>query len=193
MSRVEVSKPLVVPVLVSLKFELVTVEMSGPAEYWKHQQTVLVHYQSVTMPPHIAQKTDVVVEKKETIIDTASLQLNDLRKVIPAEAFEKSLFRSMYYLLFDYTMWLGSVQAIYMLNKSFVWLALPFWQQAMATIAYWLVAGFFMWCIFVVGHDCGHTNFSNYTLLNDIIGHITHGSLLVPYFPWQVSISLFDV
>ena len=42
-------------------------------------------------------------------------------------------------------------------------------------------------CIFVVGHDCGHGNFSESETLNDIIGHITHGSILVPYYPWQLS------
>lgn len=138
------------------------------------------------MPPHIAQKSDVVVETKEVIAENPALQLNDLRKAIPATAFEKSLFKSVYYMLFDYTMWLGSLYAIYMLNMSSVWQSMPFWQKAVTTVIYWSVAGFFMWCIFVVGHDCGHTNFSNYTLLNDIVGHITHGSLLVPYYPWQV-------
>ena len=42
-------------------------------------------------------------------------------------------------------------------------------------------------CIFVVGHDCGHGNFSESETLNDIIGHITHGSIMVPYYPWQLS------
>jgi len=44
-----------------------------------------------------------------------------------------------------------------------------------------------MWGIFVIGHDCGHSTFSDSEKLNDFIGHITHGSILVPYYPWQLS------
>lgn len=139
------------------------------------------------MPPQIVENGSNVVKKDDVPAENPALQLNELRKVIPKTAFEKSLFWSMYYLLFDYTMWLGSTYAIYTLNNTSLWQSMPYWQQVVASIVYWLIAGFFMWCIFVVGHDCGHTNFSNYALLNDIIGHITHGSILVPYYPWQVS------
>jgi acyl-lipid omega-3 desaturase len=49
------------------------------------------------------------------------------------------------------------------------------------------VLGFFLWCLFVVGHDCGHTTFSNSTLLNDVVGNLTHGFLIVPFYAWQHS------
>ncbi|KAI9021893.1 fatty acid desaturase [Hyaloraphidium curvatum] len=50
-----------------------------------------------------------------------------------------------------------------------------------------LVTGFFMWCLFVVGHDCGHSTFSPYPLLNSIIGNLSHGFLGVPFQPWANS------
>jgi omega-3 fatty acid desaturase (delta-15 desaturase) len=137
------------------------------------------------MPPCIAiDKDSVPSAASET---KNALQLAELRKAIPAEAFQKSFLWSTFYMFFDYSVWLGSLFCIYSLNNSQYWTVMPFWQRALVSVIYWLVCGFFMWCIFIVGHDCGHTNFSNYPIVNDILGHITHGSLLVPYFPWQLS------
>ena len=63
---------------------------------------------------------------------------------------------------------------------------MPFWQQTIASLVFWNIAGFFMWCIFITGHDCGHSTFSDSDILNDVIGHLTHGSILVPFYPWHV-------
>merc|ERR1719453_1534106 len=84
-------------------------------------------------------------------------------------------------------MWFGSAYALYYLNESGIMATLPQWQQYAAAIISWQISGFFMWGIFVVGHDCGHGTFSDNWLLNDIIGHICHGSIMVPYYPWQLS------
>eukprot|EP00882_Tetradesmus_deserticola_P030796 GHRQ01034752.1.p1 GENE.GHRQ01034752.1~~GHRQ01034752.1.p1 ORF type:complete len:158 (-),score=3.34 GHRQ01034752.1:29-502(-) len=52
---------------------------------------------------------------------------------------------------------------------------------------YWIAQGTMFWALFVVGHDCGHQSFSNNRHLNDLVGNISHASILVPYHGWRVS------
>lgn len=63
-------------------------------------------------------------------------------------------------------------------------LAIPFW------IFYACVQGTIGFGVFVLGHECGHGAFSDYQLLNDIVGYVLHSVLLVPYFSWQRSHSV---
>ena len=51
----------------------------------------------------------------------------------------------------------------------------------------YVLCGFFMWCVFVVGHDCGHGTFSDSEVLNIVCGLFTHCSLLVPFQAWARS------
>ena len=45
-----------------------------------------------------------------------------------------------------------------------------------------------MWCMFVVGHDCGHTTFSPSSAVNEIMGEVSHSVLLcTPFAPWRRS------
>jgi len=59
--------------------------------------------------------------------------------------------------------------------------------RAPAVVAYWAAQGTFFFALFVVGHDCGHGSFSAYPLLNDLVGTVTHGVLMVPYYQWKLS------
>ena len=68
-----------------------------------------------------------------------------------------------------------------------------YWTPAQG--AWWIIvcalqslAGFWMWCVFVIGHDCGHGTFSDSTFRNRLAGEITHsGLLLTPFYAWMLS------
>lgn len=117
----------------------------------------------------------------------SGLELAKLREVIPAKAFEKSLTKAFYYMFFDMTMWLALTFAMSEFCDTEMWTKIGLVGQLAVSLVYWNLTGFFLWCMFVVGHDCGHGTFSNSELLNDICGHILHGCLCVPFYPWQVS------
>lgn len=115
------------------------------------------------------------------------LKLDKIRASIPKEAFVKHVPTSLMYMAFDYAMWGASTYGLWHLHSTGIYDTLPVYQQYAATLLSWMVSGFFMWCMFVIGHDCGHGSFSTSTIANDIIGHIAHGTILVPYWPWRLS------
>lgn len=79
------------------------------------------------------------------------------------------------------------IAVTYCIFHSFQQLKPPMWLQPIAYLIYTFIQGFFWWCIFVVGHDCGHGSFSNNTSINAFMGHIFHGSIYVPFWPWALS------
>lgn len=103
--------------------------------------------------------------------------LSEIRAQIPQECFQKSLTRSLFYMVRD----MGCVMALQHVYPQYVAGNWPL------TIAWWNANGFMLWCLFVVGHDCGHTTFSNYPWINAICGHLCHAPLFVPFWPWAKS------
>lgn len=101
--------------------------------------------------------------------------IQDLRKAIPAQCFEPSIARSLYYFFLDIAI-IGGLYAIAAQLNS--WWFFPI---------FWLAQGTMFWALFVVGHDCGHGSFSRYKWLNNLIGHLSHIPILVPYHGWRIS------
>jgi len=107
--------------------------------------------------------------------DSLPFTLQDLKNAIPARCFSPSLFRSLAYLAWDICI----VVLLYALAASIKsWLFLP---------VFWVMQGTMFWALFVVGHDCGHGSFSRYKWLNNVIGHLCHTPILVPFHGWRIS------
>lgn len=104
--------------------------------------------------------------------------VDEFRKAIPAECFEKSLIRSIFYLILDFVIIAGLYMVVGIVENYFGIIGLLLW--------YW-VLGMFLFALFTVGHDCGHGTFSSYTWVNDLFGHVAHAPTMVPYWPWQKS------
>lgn len=108
--------------------------------------------------------------------------VGQLKKAIPPHCFERSVIRSFSYVVYD----LIIVSALlYLALYQIPSLPSPF--NYLAWPLYWICQGCVLTGIWVIAHECGHHAFSDYQLLDDIVGLVLHSSLLVPYFSWKYS------
>lgn len=139
----------------------------------------------VSAPPHIAPMVEER-EEEETGGETKEMgkfdpgspppfTIGEIRAAIPKHCWVKNPWLSMSYVLRDVVIVFGLAAAAVYFNSWFVW---PI---------YWAAQGTMFWALFVLGHDCGHGSFSNNRTLNNVVGHILHTSILVPYNGWRIS------
>ncbi|KAJ3189053.1 hypothetical protein HK101_008973 [Irineochytrium annulatum] len=120
----------------------------------------------------------VADDRDSTTPAASKLNLSNIRRSLPPHIFEKDLTRSLYYFIVDAVVLLACFRA-YSPDMS--------WP---AYILYFNITGLFMWCMFVIGHDAGHGTFSDDKRVNACVGHLAHGPLLVPFWPWARSHAL---
>jgi len=113
------------------------------------------------------------------------LSIGAIRTRIPSECFQKDTVKSLSYMLFDTQV----IALLYLIDSHipFTWDEPYVGSAIIWKLVWWNAVGLMMWCVFVVGHDCGHTTFSNNSVVNDICGHICHGFIGVPFWPWAWS------
>lgn len=107
----------------------------------------------------------------------------EIKRALPKHCFQSSISQSMYYAIKDFI----QVFLAFLVLSYLEGIVESFPLRILLVLLYWAVQGTFFFALFVLGHDCGHGSFSNYSLLNDVIGTITHGFLLVPYYQWKLS------
>ncbi|QPG95638.1 hypothetical protein C2857_001515 [Epichloe festucae Fl1] len=112
------------------------------------------------------------------------VSISELRKAIPDYCFQPSLARSFFYLARDLTYSTILLCALYYsLHTSLV---------RNSSALYYAVVGTYGFCqgivwtgLWVIAHDCGHSGFSTWSVVNDTVGFLLHSSLLAPYFSWK--------
>lgn len=122
---------------------------------------------------------DVATAKEQYVPDERIPSLAEIKRVIPSHCFKPNLALSIYYVLRDFAF----IGALY--YGAFVTYGTQ-WHTFYLPI-FWFFTGFFMWAIFVLGHDCGHGSFSRYKKVNSFFGHLLHSMILVPFHSWRIS------
>ncbi|KAH7837762.1 hypothetical protein Vadar_017653 [Vaccinium darrowii] len=102
-------------------------------------------------------------------------KIAEIRAAIPKHCWVKDPWKSLSYVVRDVLVVFGFAAVAIYFNNWAVWLL------------YWAAQGTMFWALFVLGHDCGHGSFSDSHLLNSVVGHLLHSSILVPYHGWRIS------
>jgi len=108
--------------------------------------------------------------------------IGQIKKAIPPHCFQRSVLRSFSYVAHD----LIIASIFYYVATNYFHL-LPRPLSYVAWPIYWAVQGCVLTGVWVIAHECGHHAFSDYQLLDDIVGLVLHSCLLVPYFSWKHS------
>lgn len=107
-----------------------------------------------------------------------------IKKSIPSHCFNRSLYRSFSYVIFD-SILLSTFY--YVATTYFHTLPHPLLLHYLAWPLYWLSQGIVFTGLWVIAHECGHHAFSDYQFLDDLVGFLLHSSLLIPYFSFKIS------
>ncbi|CAG7833707.1 unnamed protein product [Allacma fusca] len=110
--------------------------------------------------------------------------LKELRDAIPPHCFERSTALALLYTVHN----VGMCAALFYCST---WIGhlpfLPSWTSWVLWPAYWFVQGAYMFGLWILAHECGHEAYSEYPLVNDIVGLVLHSFVLVPYHNWRIS------
>ncbi|CAD7941796.1 unnamed protein product [Amoebophrya sp. A120] len=127
---------------------------------------------------------DLIEDIKEWEAATNYLTKEKVMAAIPARLKKRSAFWSASYLFRDCVYCAG-------IYYAFRFHVIPFGADVLGAprlllnVVYAALMGTAATGVWVVGHECGHGAFSESSLLNDVVGFVTHTVLLVPYFAWQ--------
>lgn len=124
-----------------------------------------------------------------------NFSLKEIKEAIPPKYFVRHTWLGLLYLARDLLMaaalWTAATYIDPFTQRAdVVEMLTPLGAQAAkwaAWLAYWWVQGLVFTGIWVIGHECGHGAFSDYKLVNDTIGFLTHTPLWTPYFSWKIS------
>lgn len=117
-----------------------------------------------------------------------SLTIGQIRAVVPAHCFKRSLLKSLRYLCTDLLMIAAMAVSVRWLDQHLTDFGVPRWVVSFVVWPmYWWWQGAVTTGVWVLAHECGHQSFSPWKSVNDAFGLVLHSALLVPYHSWRIT------
>ncbi|KAI0827412.1 delta-12 fatty acid desaturase protein [Trametes gibbosa] len=131
------------------------------------------------------------IARTQTAFSPPDIDIRDLRREIPNEAFHRSTRRGL----------IGIVPVVFLtalcsafgcyIDTLVIWSALvgP-WRQVLKWslwVLYWNVQGIAWAGLWSVGHEADHDNMSPVKWINHSIGLLCHTLIFLPYFSWRLT------
>ncbi|KAH9811794.1 fatty acid desaturase-domain-containing protein [Melampsora americana] len=120
--------------------------------------------------------------------------IKEILSAIPSHCFDRSLFRSLSYVLRDLCLTSVLVYAATFIDPAFNskdGVVLKGQLGAMANFGAWSLYGYLLGLVFtgiwVLAHECGHQSFSSSKTINYWVGWVLHSALLVPFHSWRIT------
>lgn len=110
--------------------------------------------------------------------------LAELRNAIPPHCFDRSMLKSFGFLTLDLVIIISLLGCAYVFFEQ---RSLPLHLLIVGYLAYWFLQGSFLFGIWVLGHECGHSAFTESDLVNDTVGLFLHSVLLIPYHSFKLT------
>ena len=98
-------------------------------------------------------------------VEKPPFTVGQIKKAIPPHCFERSVLKSFSYVVHDLV-----IAAALLYFALAIIPALPSPLHYAAWPLYWIAQGCVCTGLWVIGHECAHNAFSDYPLLDDIVG-----------------------
>lgn len=115
-------------------------------------------------------------------ISRPQFTLTQLKQAVPPHCFQRSTIKSFGYLTLDFVIVVSLFSGAYFILEQW---HLPIHFKIAGYCLYWFLQGSILFGVWVLGHECGHSAFSESDLVNNVVGFICHSILLVPYFSFK--------
>ena len=117
-----------------------------------------------------------------TRLDT--LTLDDVRRAIPRELFTPNPLQSTWSLV---RAAVCIALCVWLLARVPLTLGWPLLWELPALVAIWVLHGWVLVGVFLIGHDCGHGSFSSKRWVNTVVGWVCMAPLANSFYTWRVT------
>ena len=133
----------------------------------------------------LVEKPKHAIDTNGNVFEVPDYTIKDILSAIPKECYKRDLWWSLHYVVRD----IAAIVVIGYIGTKYI----PAWfpnSKLLRAIAYGVqsyLMGLFGFGLWILAHECGHSAFSDSTVVNDTVGWVLHSWWMVPYFSWKFS------